>query len=126
MYQDDNLETIYNELAPLETEIQQTGENIRQLARDAANAAADYENAKNLFLIELYKEEAKDGTKRTEAHRTALYRSQHAGLRLASNLKKNEHMAERDYLDALKSKLMSIQSRAGILKIENSFNGRQA
>lgn len=124
MYQDDTLETIYNELEPLEAEIHQTGENIRQLAVDAANAQGDYENAKNLFLIELYKEEAKDGTKRTEAHRTALYRSQHADLRLIANLKKNEYMAERDYLDALKSKLTSIQSRAGILKIDRDLSGR--
>lgn len=118
----DTLESVYNEISPLEKAIFDTGENIRTLAKNAANARANYELEKNKTLIKLYQDEAKEKTKRTEAQRTAIYRHDHHQLRLDANLAENEWKAERDYLDALKSKLMAIQTRAGLLKTEHSIS----
>lgn len=119
-FQTDNLEIVYNELKPLEAEIEAAGKNIRVLADSSARARADYELLKNRELIALYKEESKPDFygKRTEAQRTAIYRAKYSDERLAANLAENNLKAERDYLTALQSKLMAIQTRARLLETE--------
>ncbi|HEY0658254.1 MAG TPA: hypothetical protein VGD05_07255, partial [Pyrinomonadaceae bacterium] len=63
-YQEDNLETLYNELKNIEADIISTGLNMKTLGENEANAAADYEGRKNEYLIELYAEESEKVIKR--------------------------------------------------------------
>lgn len=118
----DTLQTIYAELKPLEIEIEQTGQNIKRLAKEASEARAEYERLKNNALIEMYSEESKTQTKRTEAHRTAIYRSTFSQQRLLANLAENSWKAEKDFLSALQSKLMSAQTRVKILEADLKLN----
>lgn len=123
-FQNDSLESIYNELKPLELEIEATGQNIKKLAIDASNARAEYERLKNLALIEMFAEEAKGQFKRTEAQRTASYRALYSQQRLVANLAENSWKAEKDYLSALQSKLMSAQTRTRILETDWKLTNR--
>lgn len=120
-YQTDTIETLYDELKQIEADIIASGQNMRVLGDKEANAAANYEGRKNAFLIELYAEEAEKGIKRTEAARVALYRNAYKQERLEKNLAANEFKAEKDYLSALQSALMSRQSRLRVLESERNF-----
>jgi len=112
----DSLENIYDELKQLEVSIEGSGENIRRLAKEAANKRADYENLKNKALIEMFAEEAKGHAKRTEAHRAAIYRSTYAVERLQWQLADNELSAERDFLKGLLGNQISTEVRKGIVE----------
>jgi hypothetical protein len=76
-------ETIYNELKALELKIEQAGQNVHFSGANAATKRSVYEEKKNKALIEMFAEEAGDKSlKRTEAQRTAIYRSMFAAERL--------------------------------------------
>lgn len=120
-YQNDSIETLYNELKQLEGEIIASGVNMRKLGEREATAAADYGMRKNAFLIDLYAEESEKGIKRTEAARVALYRNAYKQERLAKNLAANELKTEKDYLSALQSAQMSKQTRIRVLESERNF-----
>ncbi len=128
MYQDDTPADIYRQLEELENEIEKVGRNIKVLARNEAEAIADYELAKNMTIIDLIKEEASPEFtgKRTDKQREALYRSRHHGLRLAKGLAMADVKSERDLLSALDAKMSGLQSRKGIIMMERdrSFTGR--
>ncbi len=120
-FQADSLESIYNELVGIQGAISEARRKLSELSVTAANARPNYENAKNQTLIGLFDEEADKHIKRTESHRTAIYRTRHKQLRLEANLAEANLKAERDYLDALKAQMMAIQSRAKILETEARF-----
>jgi len=129
MYLDDTPSKLYDEFVALEQEIERVGRNIKTLAQKEANAIADYENAKNTTLLQLYVDEAKPDFvgKRTEAQRTAIYREKHHDLRLSKGLAIADAKSERDLLSALQSKLSGMQSRRSILMMERdrSYSGGQ-
>lgn len=129
MYENDTPADIYRQLEELENEIEKVGRNIKTLAIKEANAIADYENAKNTTLLQLYVDESKPDFvgKRTEAHRTAIYREKHQDLRLLKGLAIADVKSERDLLSALDSKMSGLQSRKGIIMMERdrSYSGGQ-
>jgi len=118
MYGQDTIETVYNEIAPLQKEIYDTGLEIKRLAEAEAKASADYELSKNTTLIELFAQETDKANKRTEQQRTAIYRERHSDKRLAKMLASNNLKATQDYLKALQASLMAVQTRAGMIKAE--------
>lgn len=122
-YQDDSINDIYDEIKQLESDIIESGKNIKTCGEQEARAAAIYEDFKNQFLIDLYAEESEKGIKRTEAQRTSLYRIAYKRQRLEKNLAANDLKAERDYLSALQSVLMAKQSRLKVLEAERNFKG---
>jgi len=89
---------IYNELLKLQDEILDVGKSMAVKAREASNARGEYERLKSKYLIAMFAEEAEDTWKgkRTEAQRTAMYRSLYAQERLEASLAENEYKAQGD------------------------------
>jgi hypothetical protein len=119
-------ETIYDELKELEIKIEQAGQNVHFSGAAAANKKSIYEELKNKMLIEMFAEEAKDGKKRTEAQRQAIYRSTYATQRLEWLLAENEWKASNDYLRALLGNQISTEVRLKIIESDMRFAGRNA
>jgi hypothetical protein len=79
------------------------------------------------MLIQMFAEEAgnKD-MKRTEAQRTAIYRSTYSQQRLEWQLAENEWKASNDYLRALLGNQISTEVRLKILESDQRLAGRSA
>jgi hypothetical protein len=112
-------ETLYNELKELEGKIETAGQNVHFSGVNAANTKSIYEDLKNKMLIQMFAEEAgnKD-MKRTEAQRTAIYRSTYSQQRLEWQLAENEWKASGDYLKALLGNQSSLQTRNRIIEAD--------
>jgi len=123
----DTPETLYAELKELEAMIESAGQNVHFSGVNAATKRAAYEDKKNKMLIQMFAEEAgnKD-LKRTEAQRTAIYRSTYATERLEWQLAENEWKASNDYLKALLGNQISIEVRLKILDSDVRLAGRNA
>jgi hypothetical protein len=120
-------ETIYNELKALELKIEQAGQNVHFSGANAATKRSVYEEKKNKALIEMFAEEAGDKSlKRTEAQRTAIYRSMFAAERLEWLLAENEWKASNDYLKALLGNQISTEVRLKILESDWRVAGRSS
>ena len=123
----DTPETLYNELKELETMIENAGQQVHFSGINAATKRAAYEDKKNKMLIQMFAEEAGDkNLKRTEAQRTAIYRSTYAQERLEWQLAENEWKASNDYLKALLCNQISIEVRLKILESDVRLAGRNA
>lgn len=97
----------------------QTALRLKKSAVASVNARSVYENQKNQYLLQLKAEESLDATiKRTDAIRTAMYRSQFADERLAWQLAEVNYETDRDLLRALMAKLNAIQSIARLTESE--------
>lgn len=120
-------EGIYNELKALEAAIEQAGQNVHFAGQNAATRRSEYEDLKNKMLIQMFAEEAGDkNLKRTEAQRTAIYRSTYSVQRLEWQLAENEWKASNDYLKALLGNQISLEVRLKILESDMRFAGRNA
>lgn len=120
-------EGLYNELKEIEAKVEQAGQNVHFAGQNAATKRAEYEDLKNKMLIQMFAEEAGDKTlKRTEAQRTAIYRSLYSTQRLEWQLAENEWKASTDYLKGLLAMLTAVQSRIRILEGEYRVSGRAA
>jgi hypothetical protein len=123
----DTPETLYAELKALETMIENAGQNVHFSGAKAAEARANYEDKKNKMLIQMFADEAGDKSlKRTEAQRTAIYRSTYAQERLEWQLAENEWKASNDYLKALLGNQISVEVRLKIIESDMRFAGRNA
>jgi hypothetical protein len=126
-YTQESAETIYDELKELELKIEQAGQNVHFSGANAANKKSVYEELKNKMLIQMFAEEAGDkNLKRTEAQRTAIYRSTYAQQRLEWQLAENEWKASTDYLRALLGNQISTEVRLKILESDLRVAGRSA
>lgn len=113
------------ELLQLEIDLHETTNALAELS-DAlktsaiveANTRSDYEDAKNKLLLTLYDEEIKDGKKRTEQIRTAIYRSHLQGERRAWLLAKADMDSNRDLLKGLLSKIDSLRTLISLAKAQ--------
>ena len=113
----DTPQTIYDELKVLESKIEQAGQNVHFSGQTAAQKKAVYEELKNKMLIQMFAEEAGDkNLKRTEAQRTATYRTAYSQQRLEWQLAENEWKAATDYLRALLGNQISVEVRLKILE----------
>jgi hypothetical protein len=75
----------------------------------------------------MFADEAGDKSlKRTEAQRTAIYRSTYAQERLEWQLAENEWKASNDYLKALLGNQISVEVRLKIIESDMRFAGRNA
>lgn len=117
-YQNDTLETVYNELEDIESEIYAAAKEAPEYGRKEAEAIAEYENKKGKFLLELAAEEAKDGIKRTEAIRTAMYRQKFADERFERDKAIRLKQAHDTYIKGLMTVINSRQSRLRVLEGE--------
>jgi len=116
-FETDSIDELYNELTNIDIALDTLSKEMPEQSDKAIRAAAEYEEAKNKVLFDLYTEERNDPTlKRTEAMRTCIYRRRHAELRLARELGKQNIQTNRDYLEILKTRQMNIQSRLNLLK----------
>lgn len=122
----ESAETIYDELKELEIKIEQAGQNVHFSGVAAANKKSIYEDLKNKMLIEMFADEAKEGKKRTEQQRTAIYRSTYAQQRLEWLLAENEWKASNDYLKALLGNQISCEVRLKILESDWRVAGRSS
>ena len=123
----DSTETLYAELKALEEKIEIAGQNVHFSGANAATKRANYEDKKNKMLIQMFADEAGDKSlKRTEAHRTAIYRSTYATERLEWQLAENEWKASNDYLKALLGNQISTEVRLKIIESDMRFAGRNA
>jgi hypothetical protein len=120
-YQKDTIETVYDELVALEAEIMKASGSLEKLGDAEARKAADYEDKKNRYLIELYAEESEKGLKRTEAVRTAMYRKLFNIERLLKQLASHELKSQQDYIKSLLAVLNSKQSRMRVLENERKL-----
>jgi selenocysteine lyase/cysteine desulfurase len=122
-YQQDTIEQVYDEIAKLEAEILTASASLKTLGEKEAEAIANYENKKNGYLIQLYAEEsdANFKGKRTEAHRTAMYRKMFEIERLQRQLAIHDLSAQRDYIKSLLAVLNSTQSRLRVLESERKL-----
>lgn len=109
-------EGLYNELKEIEGKVDQAGQNVHFSGQNAATKKAEYEDLKNKMLIQMFADEAKDGKKRTEAQRQAIYRTTYSQQRLEWQLAENEWKASSDYLKGLLAMLTAVQSRIRILE----------
>jgi len=102
------------ELIELQREITAVGASMSAKAKDAAESRGEYERLKNNYIISLFAEEADENWKgkRTEAQRTAMYRSLYAHERLQASLAENEYKASSEYLRGLQASLTALQTRA--------------
>jgi hypothetical protein len=107
-------------LVDIEAEIMTASGTLQVLGRQEAEAISLYEDKKNGYLIQLYAEEsdANFKGKRTEAHRTAMYRKMFEVERLKKALAAHELKAQGDYIRSLLAVLNSKQSRLRILENE--------
>lgn len=123
----DTPETLYTELKELEGKIEAAGQNVHFSGASAAQKRAVYEDKKNKMLIQMFADEAgnKD-LKRTEAQRTAIYRSTYAQERLEWQLAENEWKASNDYLRALLGNQVSVEVRYKIIVADMGFAGKSA
>lgn len=120
-------ETLYNELKELEGKIETAGQNVHFSGVNAATKKSIYEDLKNKMLIQMFAEEAGNKElKRTEAQRTAIYRSTYSGERLEWQLAENEWKASNDYLKALLGNQISTEVRLKILESDWRNAGRSA
>ena len=94
---------------------------IHKIARESAQANAEYENAKNVSLIGLFTEESTQGVKRTESVRQAIYRDLHKDLRLNRELKKNEVEATKTYINLLGLMQSNLQSQLNLEKESQKY-----
>jgi len=103
-----------SELIDLQREITAVGASMSAKAKDAAESRGEYERLKNNYIISLFAEEADEHWKgkRTEAQRTAMYRSLYAHERLQASLAENEYKASSEYLRGLQASLTALQTRA--------------
>jgi hypothetical protein len=123
----DSPETLYNELKELEAMIETAGQNVHFSGINAATKRAAYEDKKNKMLIQMFADEAADKSlKRTEAQRTAIYRSTYAQERLEWQLAENEWKASNDYLKALLGNQISVEVRLKIIESDMRFAGHNA
>lgn len=123
-YQTDSIEIVYDEIQKLEAEIMSASGELKSLGENESRAAAEYENKKNGYLIELFAEEVDKASKRTEAHRTAMYRKMFEMERLKKILAAHELKSQQDYIKSLLAVLNAKQSRLRILEGERISNGR--
>lgn len=116
---------IYNELLKLQDEILEVGKSMADKSRQAANARAEYERLKSKYIVAMFAEEAEDTWKgkRTEAQRTAMYRSLYAQERLEASLAENEYKAQGEYLKALTAALTALQTRYKLISHEWNAGG---
>lgn len=121
----DTPQNLRDELIAIQREIMEVGTSMPDKARDAANARGEYERLKNNYIISLFAEEADENWKgkRTEAQRTAMYRSLYAHERLQASLMENEYKASSEQLRALQSALTALQTRARIAENEYKAGG---
>ena len=121
----DTPQNLRDELIAIQREIMEVGTSMPDKARDAANARGEYERLKNNYIISLFAEEADENWKgkRTEAQRTAMYRSLYAHERLQASLMENEYKASSEQLRALQSALTALQTRARIAENEYKTGG---
>jgi hypothetical protein len=119
-YQNDTIEDVYDEIQKLEAEIMDASTSLKPLGDKEANTIAAYEDKKNRYLIELYAEESEPTFKgkRTEAHRTAMYRTMFNVERLQKQLASHELKSTQDYIKSLLAVLNSKQSRLRVLESE--------
>jgi hypothetical protein len=122
----DELREIQRQLTEAITELEAFAEILRTDARLATSRAADYEEAKNQYLIALYSEEVEQGFKRTEAQRQALYRDRFKDLRRASMLAKEELQSSRDLFKGLQAKINAIQTIARMSEAEMKLLGERS
>lgn len=121
----DTPQNLRDELLAIQREIMEVGSSMSDKAKDAANARGEYERLKNNYIISLFAEEADENWKgkRTEAQRTAMYRSLYAQERLQASLTENEYKASSEQLRALQSALTALQTRARIAENEYKSGG---
>jgi len=124
-YSQETPETIYNQLKELEAKIEQAGQNVHFSGVNAAQKRAVCEELESKALIEMFAEEAgnKD-LKRTEAQRTAVYRSLYSVQRLQWQLAENEWKSSSDYLKALLGNQISTEVRLKILESDMRMAAR--
>jgi hypothetical protein len=122
-YQNDTIEKVYDEITKLESEIMAASSALKPLGDKEAEAGANYEDKKNRYLIELYAEESEPTFKgkRTEAHRTAMYRQMFNIERLQKQLASHELKSSQDYIKSLLAVLNSKQSRLRVLENERKM-----
>lgn len=102
---------IVNALEDAVGELEGAGEALREAGRKAANSAADYENSKNAYVIELKNEELKDPKiKRTDAIRQSMYRDQFKDLRRVRMVNSELWEAEKLAFRGLLSKVSALQT----------------
>ncbi len=109
----DELEFYRAELQRATMQIDTVGIELARSARTLTDRQSDYEEAKNSTLLALYAEETKDGFKRTEAHRTAIYRQTHSDLRRAFYTAKADHEGNVALLKGVMAKVNALQSLFG-------------
>lgn len=121
----DTPQTLREELVAVQREIMSVGASMPDKAKDAATTRGEYERLKNNYIISLFAEEADENWKgkRTEAQRTAMYRSLYAHERLQASLAENEYKAHAEYLRGLQSALTALQTRARIAENEYKAGG---
>ena len=125
MIQDDSLAGVYAEMVAVETEMLSIGRGIKDKSDKVTTTISDYELAKSKELLEMFKQEVETGTKRTEAHRTAIYREKYSQLRLNKMLAQADLDSDRELLKALSKKADLLQSRKNILALEyQNYSGR--
>ncbi len=125
MIQDDSLAGVYAEMVAVETEMLAVGRGIKEKSHAVANTTSNYELAKSKEILEMFKQEAETGTKRTEAQRTAIYREKFSNLRLAKMIAQADMDSDRELLKALSKKADLLQSRKNILALEyQNYTGR--
>lgn len=123
-FADDDPASVYDELKTGERAVKRAADEVFTTAEHEARAHAEYEEAKNTLLLELFNEE-NEGTvkKRTEAHRQAIYRLKFAKKRLEWQLAMRDAEAQKSYLDALESIQTSIEARAKLISLDARFAG---
>jgi hypothetical protein len=121
----DTPQTLRDELIAIQREIMTVGSSMPEKAKDAAVARGEYERLKNNYIISLFAEEADENWKgkRTEAQRTAMYRSLYSHERLQASLAENEYKASSENLRGLQSALTALQTRARIAENEYKAGG---
>ena len=120
----DTVGTLYNEEKTLENAILEEARNLRACGDELSTAKADYDALKHQELLHLYVEESNAPTlKRTEKMREAIYRTKFAAERLKWVMAERKYKTSLDYLDSLKSVLISTQSRMKIFLLTQSLDG---
>ncbi len=114
---------LFEQLTLMQNTVLEVGASMPDKARLMSTARAEYERLKNNYLISLFAEEADENWKgkRTEAQRTAMYRSLYSKERLEAALAENEYKAQVENLKALQSALTACQTRYKI--VANEMNG---
>lgn len=110
------LKTKQDELEAIRRELKLISGTLKTLARQAAQADADYENAKNQSIIRMNVEETSEEwitakKKRTDQIREAIYRTENADLRLARGLAKADVDSTKSYIHSLELMQSNLQTQ---------------